>query len=212
MVPSCAEGGVMGAMCGIVGSVQANEAIKILAGIGMPLFGRLQVLNALDMEVRTFKVRRDKKCPVCGDQPTITKLIDYQEFCGMPAANAAKPVMTSHGMELNINPEWEVHPVDVKQRLDAKEEMLMVDVRRIGEWNTAKIEGATLIPLHELDERTEAEIAAWKEKRVVVYCHHGVRSMNGTAILRKHGFKNVRSMAGGIEAWSVMVDGGVRRY
>jgi adenylyltransferase/sulfurtransferase len=211
MVPSCAEGGVMGAMCGIVGSVQANEAIKVLAGIGMPLFGRLQVLNALDMEFRRLRLRRDKNCPVCGDSPTVTKLIDYQEFCGMPSANAAKPVVTDHGIQITINPEWEVHPAEVKEREVRGENLLMLDVRRQNEWNTARIEGATLIPLQELDQRT-GEIAAWKDRPVVVYCHHGVRSMNGTAILRKAGFTNVHSMAGGIEAWSLMVDAGVPRY
>ncbi len=211
MVPSCAEGGVMGAMCGIVGSVQANEAIKVLTRIGTPLFGRLQVLNALDMEIRALKLRRDKTCPVCGDKPTISELIDYQEFCGMPSANAAKPVMTDHGIELNINPEWEVHPVEVKKRLDRSEDLLLLDCRRQNEWETAKIQGATLIPLHELDYRAE-EVAAFKDRPVIVYCHHGVRSMNGTSILRKAGFKNVHSMAGGIDAWSLIVDKGVPRY
>jgi len=211
MVPSCAEGGVMGAMCGIVGSVQANEAIKVLAGIGTPLFGRLQVLNALDMEIRTLKLRRDKNCPVCGDKTTVTKLIDYQEFCGMPSANASKPVVTNHGIQLNVNPAWEVHPAEVKERLARGEEMLVLDVRRLPEWNAARIEGATLIPLNELDARA-GEIAAWKDKPIVVHCHHGVRSMNGTAILRKQGFTNVHSMAGGIDAWSLIVDPSVPRY
>src|SRR5437763_10168098 len=117
MVPSCAEGGVMGAMCGIVGSVQANEAIKILAEVGTPLFGRLQVLNALDMQIKTLRLRRDKNCPVCGDRPTISKLIDYYEFCGMPSATAAKPIVTEKGLHMNINPQWEVIPQQVKQML-----------------------------------------------------------------------------------------------
>jgi adenylyltransferase/sulfurtransferase len=211
MVPSCAEGGVMGAMCGIVGSVQANEAIKLLAGIGTPLFGRLQVLNALDMEIRTLKLRRDRNCPVCGDKPTVNKLIDYQEFCGMPSANASKPIVTNHGIQLAVNPAWEVHPAEVQERLKRGEEMLVLDVRRLPEWHTAKIEGATLIPLNELDARA-GELAAWKDKPIVVHCHHGVRSMNGTAILRKLGFKNVHSMAGGIDAWSLIVDPAVPRY
>ncbi len=211
MVPSCAEGGVMGAMCGIVGSIQANEAIKILTGIGSPLFGRLQVLNALDMQFRTLRLRRDPKCPVCGDNPTVTQLIDYQVFCGMPAANAAKPVMTKDGVQLTINPEWEVHPAQVKKWVDEKRELLILDVRRPNEFVTTKIEGTLLIPLQELDQRAE-EIAAWKDRPVVVHCHHGVRSMNGTAILRKLGFRNVHSMAGGIDAWSLMVDPAVRRY
>jgi adenylyltransferase/sulfurtransferase len=201
----------MGAMCGIVGSVQANEAIKILAGIGTPLFGRLQVLNALDMEFRTLKLRRDKDCPVCGDHPSITKLIDYQQFCGLPSANAAKPIRTHQGLQININPEWEVHPDQVKQSLDAREDLLLLDVRRLNEWHTAKIEGATLIPLHELDSRA-AELASWKDRPIAVYCHHGVRSLNATAILRKHGFTRARSVAGGIDAWSQIIDPGVPRY
>jgi sulfur-carrier protein adenylyltransferase/sulfurtransferase len=211
MVPSCAEGGVLGAMCGIVGSIQANEAIKILARIGTPLFGRLQVLNALDMEIRTLKLRRDKHCPVCGDRPTISKLIDYQQFCGLPAANASKPVMTNRGIQLNVNPEWEVHPAEVRECRQRGEEMLILDVRQIREWNAAHIDGATLIPLHELDARA-GEISQWKDRRVVVHCHHGSRSMNGTAILRKKGFSNIHSMAGGIDAWSLIVDPSVPRY
>jgi sulfur-carrier protein adenylyltransferase/sulfurtransferase len=211
MVPSCAEGGVMGAMCGIVGSVQANEAIKILAGIGTPLFGRLQVLNALDMQFRTLKLRRDPKCPACGDQPIIKKLIDYQEFCGLPSANAAKPVITHAGITLNINPEWEVHPAQVKEWIDNKEEALLLDVREQREWNVTHIEGATLIPLGQLSMRADT-VADWKDRRIVVYCHHGVRSMNGTSILRRLGFKNVHSLAGGIEAWSLIADPSVRRY
>ena len=211
MVPSCAEGGVMGAMCGIVGSIQANEAIKILAGIGTPLFGRLQVLNALDMEFRTLKLRRDKNCPACGDRPTIKELIDYQQFCGMPAVNASKPVITHEGIRLNINPEWEVHPTQVKEWLEKRQEMMILDVRQLREWNTARIEGATLIPLNELDARAD-EVADWKHRRVVALCHHGVRSMNATAILRKKGFTNVHSMAGGIEMWSLAVDPAIPRY
>ncbi len=211
MVPSCAEGGVMGAMCGIVGSIQANETIKILAGTGTPLFGRLQVLNALDMQFRTLKLRRDRNCPVCGDKPSIKALIDYQEFCGMPSANAAKPVMTNHGIQLNINPEWEVHPTQVQEMLANKQDILILDVRQPREWNTARIPGATLIPLNQLDERAD-EIEQWKDKPVVAQCHSGVRSMNATALLRKKGFKNVHSLAGGIDAWSLIVDPSIPRY
>ncbi len=212
MVPSCAVGGVMGAMCGIIGSVQANETIKILAGIGTPLFGRLQVLNALDMQFRTLKLRRDKNCPLCGDHPTITKLIDYQAFCGMPSANAAKPVVTSSGIQIHINPEWEVHPTQLKEWLDSRAELLILDVRQPKEFDVCKIDGSTLIPLSELDARVDSELAAHKNKRIVVHCHHGVRSMNGTAILRKHGFTNARSLAGGIDLWSLMIDPTVPRY
>ena len=212
MVPSCAVGGVMGAMCGIIGSVQANETIKVLAGIGTPLFGRLQTLNALDMEFRTLKLRRDKNCPVCGDHPTITKLIDYQAFCGMAAANPSKLVITAAGAELHINPEWEVHPATVRDWLNKKEDVLILDVRTLKEQQAAKIAGSTLIPLSDLDGRAERELAAWKDRRIVVHCHKGGRSMNATAVLRKHGFKRVSSLAGGIDAWSVMIDKSLPRY
>ncbi len=211
MVPSCAEGGVMGAMCGIIGAIQANETIKVLTGIGTPLFGRLQVLNALDMQFRTMKLRRDPKCPVCGDHPTVTQLIDYHQFCGAPKATATKPIMTDHGIELNINPEWEVHPVQVGEAKHKGEEFLLLDVRQLREWNTSKIDGATLIPLNELEQRID-EIAEWRDRKVVVHCHHGVRSLNATALLRQKGFTNTYSLAGGIEAWSQMVDPGVPRY
>lgn len=211
MVPSCAEGGVMGAMCGIIGAIQANETIKVLTGIGTPLFGRLQVLNALDMQFKTMKLRRDPKCPVCGDHPTVTKLIDYHQFCGAPKATATKPIMTDHGIVLNINPEWEVHPEQTGDAKQSGEEFLLLDVRQQREWDVTHIEGATLIPLNELESRIE-EIAAWKDRKVVVHCHHGVRSLNATALLRQKGFTNVYSLAGGIEAWSLMVDPGVPRY
>lgn len=211
MVPSCAEGGVFGAMCGIVGSMQANETIKLLAQIGKPLFGRLQTINALNMELRTLKLRRDPKCPVCGDQPSIKQLIDYQEFCGMPSANASKPILTPTGMQLRINPAWEVHPEQVAQWRREGKEFLLLDVRRPGEYQTAKITGSTLITLDTLHHRWE-EIADWQDKLVITQCHHGVRSMNAAAILRKEGFTQVFSMAGGIDAWSVLVDTGVPRY
>jgi adenylyltransferase/sulfurtransferase len=117
-----------------------------------------------------------------------------------------------NGLELEINPEWEVHPVEVKEWLAKGEELFLLDVRQAREWNLAKIEGATLIPLNELTVRAEAELAAVKKKRIVIYCHHGVRSLRAAALLRQLGFANAYSMAGGIEAWSVIVDSGVPRY
>jgi rhodanese-related sulfurtransferase len=125
--------------------------------------------------------------------------------------DSGKPVVTNHGIELPVDPAWEVHPAEVKSCLTRGQEMLLLDVRRLPEWQAAKIAGATLIPLQELEGRA-GEIAAWKEKPVVVYCHHGVRSMRGAAFLRNLGFKNVHSMAGGIEAWSLIVDPAVPRY
>jgi len=211
MVPSCAEGGVMGAMCGIVGSVQANETIKILTGTGTPLFGRLQVLNALDMQFKTLKLRPDPKCPACGTTRTITKLIDYAMFCGLPATNASKPIVTAKGITLNIDPATEVHPVQVKQWMDNKEEVLVLDVRQPREWSTCHIEGSRLIPLDQLESQIE-NIDEWEDRRVVTLCHHGARSLAAAMMLRKKGFKNVHSIAGGTDAWSLLVDPSLRRY
>ena len=211
MVPSCAEGGVMGAMCGIVGSIQANEAIKLITGTGTPLFGRLQVLNALDMQFKTLKLRRDPKCPACGDSATMTQLIDYQVFCGLPATNASKPIVTASGITLNINPDTEVHPLQLKQMLDARQDLLLLDVRQTREWSTTHIKGAKLIPLDQLESQLD-NIDEFEDRPVVVYCHHGVRSLAGTMLLRQKGFKNVHSLAGGIDAWSLLADPSVRRY
>jgi rhodanese-related sulfurtransferase len=120
-------------------------------------------------------------------------------------------VITAKGIQLNVNPEWEVHPTQVKDWLDKHEDMLLLDCRRQNEWDTARIEGAKLIPVQDLDARV-GEISEYKNRRVVIHCHSGVRSMNATAILRKHGFANVHSMAGGISAWSMIVDPSVPRY
>ena len=124
----------------------------------------------------------------------------------------ARTVVTEKGIQLEINPEWEVHPAQVKGSLDKKTEMLLLDVRLQKEWDISRIAGAMLIPLGQLAGRAEAELGAWKTKPVVVYCHHGRRSLNAAAFLRQHEFENVHSLAGGIDGWSVMMDASVPRY
>ncbi len=128
----------------------------------------------------------------------------------MPAAD--KPNPSNRGIELSVNPAWEVHPTDIQQRLHNGEDLLLLDVRQPREWNAARLEGAVLIPLHELSSRAADELAAWKDRPIIVYCHHGVRSLNATAFLRKRNFANVHSLAGGIEAWSLIIDPNVPRY
>ncbi len=195
-VPSCAEGGVLGILPGLVALVQAAETVKLVAGIGEPLIGRLLQIDALRMEFREFRLRKDPACPACGEDPTLRELADYEGFCGMPAVEQRIP---------------EVQAAELRAALERGEDLLLLDVREPGEFSVAKIEGARLLPLGELEARL-GELAAWRDRRVVVHCHHGVRSLRGAAVLREHGFRKVESLAGGIEAWSLTVDPSVPRY
>ncbi len=195
-VPSCAEGGVLGILPGLVALVQATETVKLLTGIGEPLIGRLLQIDALRMEFREFRLRKDPACPACGAEPTIRELADYEGFCGVRVGEASIP---------------EVQAAAVKAALEAGEELLLLDVRQPEEFETARIEGAVLIPLGELEVRL-AELAGWRQRRVVVTCHHGMRSQNAAKLLRETGFARVESLAGGIEAWSLTVDPSVPRY
>jgi adenylyltransferase/sulfurtransferase len=197
-VPSCAEGGVLGVLPGLVALVQATETVKLLAGIGEPLVGRLLQIDALRMEFREFRLRKDPACPVCGERPTIRELADYEGFCGVPAA-VAEPGAP------------ELAAVELKAALDRGEELLLLDVRDPEEFAIARIEGARLVPLAELEGRL-GELDAWRGRRVVVTCHLGMRSARGAQILRQHGFGRVENLAGGIEAWSLTVDPSVPRY
>jgi adenylyltransferase/sulfurtransferase len=196
-VPSCAEGGVLGVLPGLIALIQATESIKLVTGVGDPLYGRLLQYDALRMEFNEFRVRKDPKCPVCGESPSVTELIDYEGFCGMPASDA--------------QPVPEVSAAQVHERLAAGEPFLLLDVREAAERETARIEGAAWIPLGELGVRVE-EIGEWRDRPVVVHCHHGVRSVRGCEVLRAHGFSQASSLAGGIEAWSLTVDPDVARY
>lgn len=200
LVPSCAEGGVLGILPGVIGLIQATEAIKLILGVGEPLIGRLVLYDALAMRFRELKLRRNPECPACGDHPTITQLIDYEQFCGLPQREgpAAPPVE-----------EGDVDPVEVKQMLDRGDDFILIDVREHHEYQICNIPGAKLIPLGELAKRVH-EIDS--SKLVIAHCKMGGRSAKAVAQLRELGFKRVRNMAGGILAWSDKVDPSVPKY
>ncbi|HTA17238.1 MAG TPA: molybdopterin-synthase adenylyltransferase MoeB [bacterium] len=199
MVPSCAEGGVLGVLPGSVGLLQATEAIKLIIGQGKPLIGRLLLFNALDMSFRELKIRRDKDCPMCGDHPSIKELIDYEQFCGMGRGN--EEAYEAAGAEIDA--------VTLKEWADAKKKFVLVDVREPQEWEIAHIEGAKLIPLGQLPARVNELDTA---DEIVLQCHHGSRSARAQAILGKFGFKKTYNLAGGIDAWAVDVEPGMPRY
>lgn len=198
-VPSCAEGGVLGILPGLIGCIQATEAVKLLLGKGTPLIGRLMLYDALEMKFQEFKVRRNPKCPMCGDQPTITKLIDYEQFCGMRGQESAKP--TEQLMEIT--------PEDLKRRLDQGEALFILDVRNPEEIQICRIPGSTVLPLPELPNRF-AELD--KSRELVVHCKSGMRSAKAISFLREKGFTNLKNLKGGILAWADKVDPGMARY
>jgi adenylyltransferase/sulfurtransferase len=193
MVPSCAEGGVLGVLCASVGSIQVNEAIKVLTGIGEPLVGRLMIYDALEMTYRAVKVRKDPECPLCGKNPTITELIDYEEFCGTVSEAA---VEASFGSTITA--------AELKELQDAGAEMLLVDVREPAEWDIVRIPGAVLIPKGELPSRL-AELP--QDRPVIAYCKTGIRSAESLALLKDAGFSDAKHVQGGVTAWTVQVVG-----
>jgi sulfur-carrier protein adenylyltransferase/sulfurtransferase len=200
MVPSCAEGGVLGVLPGVIGVMQAIEAIKLIVGIGESLTGRLVHFDALKMKFREFKVRKDPSCPVCSEHPTITALIDYEEFCGIPQAaaeEAAEPPVPEITVEV------------LKARLDSNEKFVLLDVREQFEWDIARIPGATLIPLGELPSRM-SELDSADE--IVIHCKAGIRSANALRHLQKAGFSKLLNVEGGIMAWAERVDPSVPKY
>jgi adenylyltransferase/sulfurtransferase len=196
LVPSCAEGGVLGILPGTIGLVQATEAVKLILGIGEPLVGRLLLYDALGMRFRELKLRRNPKCPVCGDHPTITKLIDYQQFCGV--APKETPVDTS-----------EIDAVELKAKLDRHDDFVLLDVREPHEFQICRIPGSVLIPLGDLPKRVN-ELDSSAE--IVAHCKMGGRSAKAVEFLRQAGFRKVRNMKGGILAWSDKVDPSVPKY
>jgi molybdopterin/thiamine biosynthesis adenylyltransferase/rhodanese-related sulfurtransferase len=232
-VPSCAEGGVIGVLPGIIGTLQANEVIKLILGVGRPVIGRLLTFSAMDMEFKTFKIRRDKECPVCGDHPTITAPIDYEQFCGSPildpksleetqreVANAKAPASAKPDPSLDarglppgyaFKPDWEVTPREVKAMLDKQEDFVFIDCRLPNEHQITHIEGAKLIPLQQLAQRFD-EIKDQHARKVVVHCRSGSRSLQFAQALRQAGFKDVKSMAGGILLWNKDVNPGGPQY
>ncbi|WP_413433466.1 molybdopterin-synthase adenylyltransferase MoeB [Crateriforma spongiae] len=198
-VPSCAEGGVLGVLPGMIGMIQATEAVKLILGQGMSLSGRLVLYDALQMRFREVKVRRDPQCPVCGDHPSITRPIDYQEFCGAPKMSST---------DANEQSPWDVQPGDVQQRLQTGADFILLDVREPHEYEICHL-GGTLIPLGELQQRV-GELDASRE--IIVHCKMGGRSAKAVQQLRQLGFENVHNMRGGIHAWSDEIDSSVPKY
>jgi len=200
LVPSCAEGGVLGVLPGIIGVLQAIEAIKLIIGIGEPLIGRLLLFDALQLKFRELKLRRDPNCPVCGEHPTITKLIDYEQFCGIPQAAAAEaaeapiPTMTVR---------------DLKRKIDSGERFVLLDVREPFEYEIASIPGSKLIPLGELHSRMSELDSA---DDIVLHCKMGGRSAKALKLLSEAGFTKLTNVAGGIEAWAEEIDPAVAKY
>jgi molybdopterin/thiamine biosynthesis adenylyltransferase/rhodanese-related sulfurtransferase len=197
LVPSCAEGGVLGILPGLVGVMQATEVIKLILGKGEPLIGRLLLIDALGMKFRELKLRKNPDCPVCGKNPTVTKLIDYQEFCGIRGEE--KPV------EAGI-PEMTVE--ELKHRLDAGDDLFVLDVREPHEYQICNI-GGHLIPLGDLPNRVN-ELDSSRE--IVAHCRSGVRSAKAVNFLQQAGFKKVHNLAGGILAWADRVDPKMPKY
>ena len=198
LVPSCAEGGVLGVLPGIIGSIQALETIKLIVGVGETLVGRLLLCDARRMQFRELALAKDPECPVCGTHPTVTALIDYDDFCGV-----------GNGGRATEKDGVEIAPADLKREWTANPELVVIDVREPHEYEIARIEGARLMPLSELAGRLR-ELDGHAE--IVTHCHHGIRSLQAREILKGAGFANVRSLAGGIDAWACEVDPDVPRY
>jgi sulfur-carrier protein adenylyltransferase/sulfurtransferase len=199
LVPSCAEGGVLGVLPGVIGIIQATEAIKLILGAGQPLVGRLLLYDALQMRFRELKLRRDPECPICGDHPTIHALIDYDQFCGVVAAHTQP---TAGGVP-------EVTVEELKAKLDRGEDVHVLDVREPNEYQICRIAGSTLIPLGELSNRT-AELD--RDRELIVHCKMGGRSAKAVALLQERGFTRVRNLTGGILAWIDRVDPSQSKY
>jgi sulfur-carrier protein adenylyltransferase/sulfurtransferase len=198
LVPSCAEGGVLGILPGTIGLIQATETVKLILGIGEPLVGRLLLYDALAMRFRELKLRRNPECPVCGDHPTIRELIDYQEFCGIPN-QPHEPVAA----------EGDIDPVEVKAKIDRGDRFVLIDVREQHEYQICNIPYATLIPLGDLPKRVNELDSA---DEIVAHCKSGMRSAKAVDFLKQAGFRKVRNMKGGILAWSDKVDPSVPKY
>jgi sulfur-carrier protein adenylyltransferase/sulfurtransferase len=199
LVPSCAEGGVLGVLPGIMGCIQAMETIKLILKVGEPLIGRLLLFDALSMKFRELKLRKNPDCPICGPNRTITRLIDYEQFCGIRGEEHT-PVQT--GIP-------EITPAEVKKKMDAHEPFVLIDVREPHEYQIARIPGSKLIPLGEVAKRMNELNSA---DEIVVHCKSGMRSAKAVDLLMKSGFQKIHNMKGGILAWSDQVDPSVPKY
>lgn len=198
LVPSCAEGGVLGILPGIVGTMQAAEAIKLIIGKGKPLIGKLLFIDIMEMKVDELKLKKDKDCPICGEHPTITKLIDYEEFCGI-----------GRGEESGDQADLEIAVEEFNEIKDKMKNLVILDVREPHEYDICFLEGSKLIPLGELSHRLNELDTA---DEIIVYCHHGMRSLQATRLLRGMGFKKSKILSGGIDAWADKIDQNMPRY
>ena len=202
LVPSCAEGGVLGILPGVVGMLQATEAIKLILGVGESLVGRFLLFDALKMRFRELKVRKDPDCPVCGEHPTVTQLIDYEQFCGIaPTATAAATSSTEDADEATVE--------ELKTRLDRHESFLLLDVREPQEFEICRIPGSVLIPLGDLPSRL-FELEGRDD--MIVHCKSGVRSGKAVRLLREAGYSKARNLKGGILAWINRIDPTLPKY
>jgi adenylyltransferase/sulfurtransferase len=203
MVPSCAEGGVLGILPGIMGTIQATEVLKLILGIGEPLIGRLLLFNALDMQMKEVHPLKDPECPICGENPTIHDLIDYEQFCGVTLGRE-EPL----GEELGE--EWEISPEELKTQIDSEDHRLfLIDVRKPHEWDICHLPNAKLIPENDLLNRIN-ELDSSDE--IVLYCRTGVRSTRVLKMLREAGYKKLKNLVGGIHGWADDVDNSMPKY
>jgi len=200
MVPSCAEGGVLGVLCASIGSIQATEAIKLLTGVGESLIGRLMIYDALEMSYRTVKIRKDPECPICGKNPTITELIDYETFCGAVSDEAMQAAQGST-----------IVPRELKKWIDDGENIFLVDVREPAEFEIVSIPGATLIPKGEFLNGSALERMP-QDKRIVLYCKSGMRSAEALAIVKGAGFADAVHVGSGVVGWVNQVDPSLPSY
>jgi adenylyltransferase/sulfurtransferase len=200
MVPSCAEGGVLGVLCASIGSIQVNEAIKLLTGIGEPLVGSLMVYDALEMNYRKIKVRKDPNCAVCGEHPTVTELIDYEEFCGTVSEEAQQAAI---GSTITVS--------ELKELLDSDKPVYLVDVREPMEFEINRIEGAALIPKDEI-LRGHALAELPQDKQIVMYCKNGIRSAETLAAVKRAGFSDAVHVQGGIVSWVNRIEPSLPSY
>ena len=201
MVPSCAEGGVLGVLCASIGSIQVNEAIKLITGIGDPLVGRLMIYDALEMSYRQVKVNKDPECPLCGKNPTITELLDdYEAFCGVVSAEAAEAVQGST-----------ITATELKEMLDRGDDIFLVDVREPNEYEIVSIPGATLIPKGEFLSGAALERLP-QDKRIVLHCKSGARSAECLAVVHDAGFSDAVHVGGGVLAWVNQIDPSLPSY
>lgn len=198
-VPSCAEGGVLGILPGLVGCIQATEAVKLILGKGELLIGRLVLYDALAMSFREFKVRRNPKCPLCGDQPTIKQLIDYDQFCGIRGQESPAPAATAGDISVD----------ELKKLIDQKAGIFILDVRNPPEYDICKLPGSKLLPLPELPQRIR-ELDP--DQEMIVHCKSGMRSAKAIQFLKEQGFKKLRNLKGGILAWAEKIDPAMPKY